>query len=205
MMSAGSFISSSDPFQGAIRMSQKQQRKKLDMVKPRNLLRHSAFLICMLCIIAIREADHESNQFEVVIGELFTTVPFVHKNEVPDNWSDLVQNSRDLEEQYDLPKTWSGAALLNNGSRLDASHDPSSKKSRPDVSFLPSKIRKLTLWNEISKLPLPSKISKLTIRSEISKLPLTSKISKFTLRSKISKLPNPSEIRKLDRDQMQEF
>ena len=51
---------------------------------------------------------HVSPQYHVVFDDGFTTVPFMNKNQVPPNWAELVQSSRELvtEEQVQLANTW---------------------------------------------------------------------------------------------------
>ncbi len=51
---------------------------------------------------------HVSPQYHVVFDDLFTTVSFMQKSEVPPNWADLVKKSREkvTDEHYDLAKTW---------------------------------------------------------------------------------------------------
>ena len=51
---------------------------------------------------------HVSPQYHVVFDDLFTTVSFMKKSEVPPHWSDLVQKSAEhfTDEDYVLAKTW---------------------------------------------------------------------------------------------------
>ncbi len=49
-----------------------------------------------------------SPQFCVVFDDLFTTLPYMKKSEVPPNWAELVEKSSEqvTDEDYDLAKTW---------------------------------------------------------------------------------------------------
>jgi hypothetical protein len=49
---------------------------------------------------------HISPQFYVVFNDLFSTVSYMEKSEVPPNWADLVENSQEkvIEEEYNLAK-----------------------------------------------------------------------------------------------------
>ena len=51
---------------------------------------------------------HVSHQFCIVFDNLFTTVTFMNKIQLPPNWSELVENLRELvtEERFNLAKTW---------------------------------------------------------------------------------------------------
>jgi hypothetical protein len=51
---------------------------------------------------------HVSPQFHVVFDDLFTTVPFMEKNEVPPHWAQSIKKSHEkvTEEHYELAKTW---------------------------------------------------------------------------------------------------
>ena len=49
-----------------------------------------------------------SPQFNLVFDDNFETVPHLRAGTVPENWSDLVTNSREksTEGVYDITKTW---------------------------------------------------------------------------------------------------
>ena len=49
-----------------------------------------------------------SPQFHLVFDDNFETVPHLRAGTVPDNWSDLVTNSREKSTEgfYDIKKTW---------------------------------------------------------------------------------------------------
>ena len=49
-----------------------------------------------------------SPQFHVVIDDDFSTVPSLRAGTVPDNWQQLVSNSREKSTDgfYDITKTW---------------------------------------------------------------------------------------------------
>jgi hypothetical protein len=51
---------------------------------------------------------HVSPQFHVVFDDLNSTVPYMEKSEVPPNWANLLENSREkvTEEDYNLAKMW---------------------------------------------------------------------------------------------------
>ncbi len=51
---------------------------------------------------------HVSPQFHVVFDDLYSTVAYMEKSEVPPNWANLVENSREkvTEEDYNLAKMW---------------------------------------------------------------------------------------------------
>jgi hypothetical protein len=51
---------------------------------------------------------HVSPQFHVVFDDLYSTVSYIEKSEVPPNWANLVENSREkvTEEDYNLAKMW---------------------------------------------------------------------------------------------------
>ena len=69
---------------------------------------HSPAHAGTVALILNPRTGHVSPQFHVVFDDLFTTVPFMNKSQVPPNWADLVKNSRELvtDEQYDLAATW---------------------------------------------------------------------------------------------------
>ena len=49
-----------------------------------------------------------STQFHLVFDEIFETVPHLRAGTVPENWSDLVTNSREKSTEgfYDITKKW---------------------------------------------------------------------------------------------------
>jgi hypothetical protein len=51
---------------------------------------------------------HVPPQFHVVFDDLYSTVSYMEKSEVPPNWDNLVENSREkvTEEDYNLAKMW---------------------------------------------------------------------------------------------------
>jgi hypothetical protein len=51
---------------------------------------------------------HISPQFHMVLDDLFSTVSYMEKREVPPNWADLVENSQEkvMEEDHNLAKMW---------------------------------------------------------------------------------------------------
>jgi hypothetical protein len=51
---------------------------------------------------------HVSPQFHVVFDDLFTTVSYMKKSEVPPNWAKLVEKFSEqvTDEDYDLAKMW---------------------------------------------------------------------------------------------------
>jgi hypothetical protein len=54
------------------------------------------------------QTGHVLPQYHVVFDDLFTTVPFMEKSEVPLNWADLVERSQEhvTDEHYEVAKTW---------------------------------------------------------------------------------------------------
>ena len=50
---------------------------------------------------------HVSPKFNMVFNNLFTTVPFMKKIQLPPNWAELVKNSQELltEKRFNLAKT----------------------------------------------------------------------------------------------------
>ena len=57
---------------------------------------HSPAHAGTVALILNPRTGHVSPQFQVVFGDLFTTVIFMNKSQVPPNWADLVKNSREL-------------------------------------------------------------------------------------------------------------
>ena len=51
---------------------------------------------------------HVSPQFHLVFDKKFETSPHLRAGTVPDNWADLITNSREKSTEgfYDLTKTW---------------------------------------------------------------------------------------------------
>ncbi len=51
---------------------------------------------------------HASPQFHVVFDDLYSTVSYIEKSEVPPNWAIFLENSREkvTEEDYNLAKMW---------------------------------------------------------------------------------------------------
>ena len=54
------------------------------------------------------KTGHVSPQFHIIVDDLFTTVPFMQKNQLPPNLADLDENSQELvtDERFNLAKTW---------------------------------------------------------------------------------------------------
>ena len=42
------------------------------------------------------KTGHVSNQFHIIFDDLFTIVPFMKKIQIPPNWAELVEKSREL-------------------------------------------------------------------------------------------------------------
>jgi hypothetical protein len=54
------------------------------------------------------QTGHVLPQYHVVFYELFTTVTFMEKSEVPTDWAELVEKSREqvTDEHYEFAKAW---------------------------------------------------------------------------------------------------
>ena len=57
---------------------------------------HSPAHAGTVALILNPRTGHVSQQFCVIFGEIFATVHFMNKSQVPPNWADLVRNSREL-------------------------------------------------------------------------------------------------------------
>jgi hypothetical protein len=69
---------------------------------------HSPSHAGLVALVLNPRTGHISPQFCVAFDDLFTTVPYMKKSEVPPNWAELVEKSseRVTDEDYDLAKTW---------------------------------------------------------------------------------------------------
>jgi hypothetical protein len=69
---------------------------------------HSPSHAGLVALFLNPRTGHISPQFHVVFDDLFTTVPYMKKSELPPNWAELVEKSseRVTDEDYDLAKTW---------------------------------------------------------------------------------------------------
>ncbi len=69
---------------------------------------HSPAHAGLVAMVLNLRTGYVSPQYHVVFNDLFTTVSFLQKSEVPPNWADLVKKSREkvTNEHYDLAKTW---------------------------------------------------------------------------------------------------
>jgi hypothetical protein len=69
---------------------------------------HSPSHAGSVALVLNPRTGHVSPQFYVVFDDLFTTVAYMKKSEVPPNWTKLVEKSseRVTNEDYDLAKTW---------------------------------------------------------------------------------------------------
>jgi len=77
---------------------------------------HSPSHAGSVALVLNPRTGHVSPQFHVVFDDTFSTVPFMDQSQVPSNWSDLVENSRELvtDEQYELANTWLTDTLEQN-------------------------------------------------------------------------------------------
>ena len=69
---------------------------------------HSPSHAGTVALVLNPRTGHVSPQFHIIFDDLFTTVPSMNKNQLPPNWADLVENSREsvTDERFDLAKTW---------------------------------------------------------------------------------------------------
>jgi hypothetical protein len=69
---------------------------------------HSPAHAGLVAMVLNPRTDHVLLRYHVVFDDLFTTVSFMQKSEVPPNWANLVEKSRKkvTDEHYDLAKTW---------------------------------------------------------------------------------------------------
>ncbi len=68
---------------------------------------HSPSHAGSVALVLNSRTGHVSHQFHVVFDDLFMTVSYMKKNEVPPNWAELVEKSleRVTDEDYNLAKT----------------------------------------------------------------------------------------------------
>jgi hypothetical protein len=92
-----------------------------------------------------------------VFDDLFTTVLFMEKSEVPPNWADLVEKSREkvTDEHYDLAKTWlfsdpEPADISMPERNSNASTDPN-LGSNSNITMLPTGIEPHCLFSSSDK------------------------------------------------------
>ena len=71
-------------------------------------LGHSPFHAGSVALVLNPTTGLVSPQFHVVFDDNFTTVPFMIKGKVPNNWADLYHNSRELatKEKFYLARSW---------------------------------------------------------------------------------------------------
>ena len=69
---------------------------------------HSPAHAGTLALVLNPRTGHVSPQFHIVFDDLFTTVSFMNKNQLPPNWAELVKDSRELvtDERFNLAETW---------------------------------------------------------------------------------------------------
>ncbi len=69
---------------------------------------HSPYHAGSVALVLNPRTRHVSPQFYVVFNDLFMTVLYMKKNEVPPNWAELVEKSSERinDEDEDLAKTW---------------------------------------------------------------------------------------------------
>ncbi len=69
---------------------------------------HSPSHAGSIALVLNPRTGHVSPQFHLVFDDLFTTVPFMKKSEVPPNWAEVVANFSEwvTDEDYDLAQTW---------------------------------------------------------------------------------------------------
>ena len=71
-------------------------------------LGHSPFHAGSVALVFNPTTGLVSPQYHVVFDDNFSTVPYMNKGEVPDNWDELYKYSRELatDEDYDLAESW---------------------------------------------------------------------------------------------------
>ena len=114
---------------------------------------HSPAHAGTVALVLNPRTGHVSPQFHIVFDDLFTTVPFMNKNQLPPNWADLVENSCELatEEKFDLAKTWlfPAADSGDNASIPEPSHDESASDDNSETTQRTNNISSTT-----SRLPV---------------------------------------------------
>ena len=87
---------------------------------------HSPSHAGSVALVLNPRTGHVSPQYHVVFDDLFTTVAYMKKSEVPPNWTMLVSKSeRVTDEGYDLAKTW----LFPDADSGDIAMQPTDKPS----------------------------------------------------------------------------
>jgi len=88
---------------------------------------HSPSHARSVALVLNSRTGHVSPQFHVVFDDTFSTVPFMDQSQVPSNWSDLVENSRELvtDEQYELANIWLTDTLEQNTTTIQQEQPPS--------------------------------------------------------------------------------
>ena len=69
---------------------------------------HSPAHAGRVALVLNPRSGHVSTKFHIVFDYLFTTVPFMNKIQIPPNWAESVENSRELvtEERFNMARTW---------------------------------------------------------------------------------------------------
>ena len=74
-------------------------------VKTRDLF--GALSVPSVALVLNPKIQHVSPQFHVVFDDKFTTVPYLTSNEIPPNWTKLVEKAETADvKDYDLAKMW---------------------------------------------------------------------------------------------------
>ena len=69
---------------------------------------HSPAHAGTVALVLNPRTGHILPQFHIVFDDLFTTVPFMNKSQLPPNWAELVKDYCKLvtDERFSLEKTW---------------------------------------------------------------------------------------------------
>ena len=85
---------------------------------------HSPSHAGSVALVLNPRTGHVSPQYHVVFDDLFTTVAYMKKSEVPPNWGELVSKSKQVtEEDYDLAKTWLFPEAASGDIAMQPCHD----------------------------------------------------------------------------------
>ena len=78
-------------------------------------LGHSPAHAGSVALVLNPQTLHVSPQYHVVFDDDFSTVPYMRKSEMPPNWLELVNSSREkaTDEDFELASRWSVDSTLN--------------------------------------------------------------------------------------------
>ena len=98
-------------------LTKEAQDSKYTKWEPRSrvgiYLGHSPTHAGSVAIVLNPKTLHDSPQYHVVFDDTFSTVDYMEKGTIPENWQELVDGSEDLEfeETTELEKIWSSQTL----------------------------------------------------------------------------------------------